>query len=150
MIAVWELHDLRRGTLSLEEFIAKLRILVKEANYPVDHRFLSDILVLGMNSECVRKKCFKEGNTLAFNIARQMAKTEESADKQIQLMNTEVHLINSNKRFLHQRYQPRNNAGTNPSKAQHCKNCGMRSPLSRTVPGKKCNMPLLPKVWAPS
>ena len=31
LIAVWELHNLHQGTLSLEEFIAKLRILVKEA-----------------------------------------------------------------------------------------------------------------------
>ena len=37
LIAVWELHNLRQGTLSLKEFIAKLRILVKKANYPVEH-----------------------------------------------------------------------------------------------------------------
>ena len=55
LIAVWELHDLRQGTLSLEEFIAKLRILVKEANYSVKNndRFVRDFLVLGMNSDCV-------------------------------------------------------------------------------------------------
>ena len=47
----WELHNLRQGTLSLEEFIARLRILLKEANYPVEHneRFLRNFLVLGMN-----------------------------------------------------------------------------------------------------
>ena len=37
LIAVWELHSLRQGALSLKEFMAKLRILVKEANYPVEH-----------------------------------------------------------------------------------------------------------------
>ena len=37
LIAVWEPHNLRQGTLSLKEFIAKLRILVKKANYPVEH-----------------------------------------------------------------------------------------------------------------
>ena len=53
LIAAWELHTLSQGTLSLEEFIAKLRILVKEANYPVEHndRFLRDFLVLVMNSD---------------------------------------------------------------------------------------------------
>ena len=53
LIAAWELHNLRQGTLSLEEFISKLRILVKEASYPVEHndRFLRDFLVLGMNSD---------------------------------------------------------------------------------------------------
>ena len=58
--------------LSLEEFIAKLRILVKEANYPVEHndRVLRDFLVLGMNSDHVRKDSFKVGNALTFNVAR--------------------------------------------------------------------------------
>ena len=55
LIAVWELHNLCQGTLSLEEFIAKLRLLVKEANYSVksNDRFVRDFLVLGMNSDCV-------------------------------------------------------------------------------------------------
>ena len=55
LIAVWELHNLRQGTIFLEEFIAKLRILVKEANYSVksNDRFERDFLVLGMNSDCV-------------------------------------------------------------------------------------------------
>ena len=64
LIAMWELHDLRQGTLSLEESIAKLRILVKEANYPVkrNDRFMRDFLVLGMKSDCVWKDWFKVGN----------------------------------------------------------------------------------------
>ena len=43
LIAAWELHNLPQGTLSLEEFIAKLIILVKEAKYPAEHhdRFLN-------------------------------------------------------------------------------------------------------------
>ena len=55
LMAVWELHDLQQGTLSLEEFIAKLRLLVKEANYSVksNDRFVRDFLVLGMNSDSV-------------------------------------------------------------------------------------------------
>ena len=78
LIAAWELHNLRQGTLSLEEFIAKLRILVKEANYPSEHhdRFLRDFLVLGMNSDHVRKECFKEGNALTFSKAREMAEAD--------------------------------------------------------------------------
>ena len=96
LIAMWELHNLRQGTVSLEKFIAKLRILVKEANYLVEHndRFKRDLLVLGMNSGRVRKDSFKVGNTLTFKKVRDMAKSEESADKQLQLMNTEVHSIN--------------------------------------------------------
>ena len=90
LIAVWALHNLRQGTLCLEKLVAKLRILVKEANYLVEHNdgFMRDFLVLGMNSDRARKDCFKVGNTLTFKKVLDMAKSEESADKQLQLMNT--------------------------------------------------------------
>ena len=116
LIAAWELHNLCQGTLSLEEFIAKLRILVKEANYPAEHhdRFLRDFLVLGMNSDRVRKDCFKKGNILSFSEAREMAKAEESADKQLQLMITavEVHPVTSENKNPNQRDQSDAGGGT--------------------------------------
>ena len=86
LIAVRELHNLRQGNMSLEEFIAKLRILVKEANYLVEHndQILRDFLVLGINSDRVRKDCFKEGNDLTFNKARENVKGK---GKQLQSMN---------------------------------------------------------------
>ena len=88
-------------SLSREEFIAKLRILVKEANHPVEHndRFLRDFLVLDMSSDRVRKDCFMVGNALTFNRAHEMAKSEESAEKQLQLMNTEVHSLDAPKGY---------------------------------------------------
>ena len=60
-----------------------------------------------MNSNCVRKECFKKGNALSFNEAREMAKAEESADKQLQLMNTssEVDPVTSEDRNPYQRDQ---------------------------------------------
>ena len=136
LIAAWELHNLRQGTLSLEEFIAKLRILVKEANYPSEHhdRFLRDFLVLGMNSDHVRKECFKEGNALTFSKAREMAKADESADKQLQLMNpvvSAVHPISSTRRnqFQSDQLNPKasgsrqNPKGNKSGKTQLCRNC---------------------------
>ena len=51
-----------------------------------------------------------------------MAKSEESADKQLQLMNTEVHSINTPKGYQGQRNQrPILNAGS--GKSQACRNC---------------------------
>ena len=89
LIAAWELYNIKQATLSLEEFIAKLRLLMKEANYPIAHheRFLRDFLVFGMNSQRVRKECLKEGNSLTFQKAKDVAKAEESADTQLKLMN---------------------------------------------------------------
>lgn len=56
-MAAWELHHIKQDNLSLEEFIARLRTLVKEANYPLAQhdRFLRDFLVIGMSSDKVRK-----------------------------------------------------------------------------------------------
>ena len=55
-----------------------------------------------MNSD---HDCFKKENTLSFNEAREMEKADESADKQLQLMNTavEVHLVTSENRNPNQR-----------------------------------------------
>ena len=49
--------------------------------------------MLGMNSDRVRKDCFKVGNALTFKEAHEMTKSEESADKQLQLVNTEVAIL---------------------------------------------------------
>lgn len=158
LIAAWELHNLRQGTLSLEEFIAKLRILVKEANYPAEHneRFLRDFLVLGMNSDRVRKECFKKGNALSLNEAREMAKAEESADKQLQLMNTssDVHPVTSEDRNLYQRDQLNAPGGRRkpPSdnnrlgKTQSCRNCGWGPHARDQCPAKNATCHYCQKV----
>ena len=80
LIAVWELQNLRQGSLSLEEFIAKLRILVKKANYPVEHndRFMRDFLVLEMNSDRVGKDCFKVENAVTFKEVRDIWQSQKS------------------------------------------------------------------------
>ena len=48
-----------------------------------------------MNSQRVRKECLKEGNSLTFQKAKDLAKAEESADTQLKLMNktTEVNTV---------------------------------------------------------
>ena len=58
--------------------------------------------MLGMSSDRVRKEFFEKGNALSFSEAREMAKAEESADKQLQLMNTssEVHPVTSEERTM--------------------------------------------------
>ena len=77
-------------TLSLQEFIAKLRIRAKQAYYTIQHNdpFMRDFPVLGMNSDLLRKDCFKVGNAFTFKEVRDMAKSAESADNQLQLINT--------------------------------------------------------------
>ena len=94
LIAACELYKIKQTTLSLEEFIAKLRLLIKEANYPTAHheRFLRDFLVFGMNSQRVREECLKQGISITFQKAKDLAKAEESADTQLKLMNKTTEL----------------------------------------------------------
>ena len=122
-----------------KNFFAKLRILVKEANYSVksNDRFVRDFLVLGMNSDSVWKDWFKVGNVPTFKEVCDMAKSEESADKQLQLMNTEVCSINVPKRYQCQGNQrPTSNTGS--SKLQACRNCGWG-----THPWEQCPVKML-------
>ena len=48
LIAAWQLYNIKQATLTLEEFIAQLRLLIKEANYPAAHhkQFLQDFLFI--------------------------------------------------------------------------------------------------------
>ncbi|XP_022784012.1 techylectin-5B-like [Stylophora pistillata] len=82
-----------------------------------------------MKSDRIRKDCFKVGNALTFNAAREMAKSEESAEKQLQLINTEVHSINAPKGYQGLKNQRRN---TGSGKSQACRNCGW-GPHSRDL-----------------
>ena len=98
-----------------------------------------------MNSDCVRKDCFKKGNTLSFNEAREMAKAEESADKQLQLMNTavEVHPVTSENKNPNQRDQSDAGGGTQRTqngnrwgKTPTCRNCGWGPHAREQCPAK--------------
>ena len=69
LIAAWQLYNIKQATLSLEEFIAQLRLLIKEANYPAAHheQFLQDFLFIW-------NECLKEGNSLTIQKAKDLAK----------------------------------------------------------------------------
>ncbi len=131
LMAAWELHHVKQGNWSLEEFIAKLRTLVNEANYPDEQkdRFLRDFLVFGMNSDRVRKDCLKLGNTLTFDNARDMARAEESAEQQLKIIGThtaEVHAINRSRyKGKGPKHDTKTQHSTNHSqKSQGCGYCG--------------------------
>ena len=81
--------------------------------------------MLSMNSVCVRKDWSKVGNPLTFNAAYEMAK---SAEKQLQLMNTEVHSINAPKG-----YQGLKNQRQNPNKSRWSLIVWVNVVLNRTV-----------------
>ena len=92
-----------------------------------------------MNSD---HDCFKKENTLSFNEAREMEKGEESADKQLQVMNTavEVHLVTSENRNPNQRETIR--WGKTPT----CRNCGWGPHACEHCPAKNATYHYCQKV----
>ena len=142
LMAAWELYNFKQGTLSLEEFIAKLRLLVKEANYPTAHqeRFLRDFLVFGLNSSRVRKECLKEGNNLTLQKAKDLAKAEGSAEKQLKSMNrTEVNTVKkhekSNKRNASKSFEKIYSSSNSHQKT--CLGCGKGPHLHDKCPSTR-------------
>ena len=145
LMAAWELNQTKQDNLSLEEFITKLRTLVKEANYLQEQqdRFLRDYLVIGMNSDKVRKECLKIGNDLTFAKARDMARVEESALRQLQQMSksVEVNTVKGSqagnqhgKQDISQsakgEYHPPTGSGN------MCRNCGLNSHSREQCPAR--------------
>ena len=83
---------------------------------------MRDFLVVGMNSDLSGKDCFKVGNAFTFKEVRDMAKSEESTDKQLQLMNAQIYSINVPNGYQGQGYQ-RPTPYTGWSKLQAYRNC---------------------------
>ena len=79
--------------------------------------------MLRMNSDRFQKDCFQVGNAFTFKDVRDMAKSEESADKQLQLMNTEVYSIKVPKGYQRQGNQ-RPTPFTGSSRPKARKNSG--------------------------
>ena len=147
LMAAWELHHIKQENLSLEGFIAKLRTLVKEANYPEaqQDRFLRDFLVMGMNSDKARKECLKTGNALTFEKARDLARVEESAEKQLQQMSKplDVHSVKkkpsksqgkTKSSHTQSRYDEKSKIPNTNMKT--CRNCGRDSHPKDDCPAK--------------
>lgn len=154
LMSAWELHNFKQGDKSIEEFISKLRVLIKEANHPPDlhERFLRDYFVFGLNSSRVRKECLKEGNKLTFTRAKDLAKAEESAENQLKIMNQgDVHAIHKQRKpgkpevahhyqhktekptqpKLHRQFLDKNTAAQNK-----CMGCGRNSHPRNMCPAK--------------
>lgn len=77
--------------------------MILEVGYPAAHhdRFIRDHLVFEMKSESVRNECLKVGNQLTLRKARELAKADESASKQLQSVSETdgVNILGTRKMF---------------------------------------------------
>ena len=80
-----KLRNLRKGHLSLSEFINTTQLLVQECKYPSDFdRLLQDIITSGVNSITAYKWCIDIGMNLTLEKAIEICTAEDSTRRQIE------------------------------------------------------------------
>ena len=133
-----------------KEQYKRISIHLKEASYSTDlrDRFLRDHFVFGLNSSRVRKKCLKEGSKLTFNRTKKLAKSEESAERQMRIMSQgEVHIVHKHKqqgkpasnKFKAEKFAQqvfRKQSKESDTKQKVCMGCGNDSHLRSKCPAK--------------
>ena len=147
---------------TIEQFITKLRTLVKDCEYTNADEMIRDRIVFGTSSERVREKLINEGDKLTLEKAVQIAQTYEYSQQQLKTMSQqEVHGINkSNFERPGQSYRKQRRTGSENrgddrknqdekrrSKIQRdqsnhdCSRCGRKHSKTDKCPalGKQCN-----------
>ena len=79
LIAVVELKHLFQGSMTLEEFNTRARILMEEAKFPTNamkQRMLRDTVITGTTDDKIWTKITKEGNAITFNQVMEIARLE--------------------------------------------------------------------------
>ena len=120
LVTARKLRDLRQGTQSLQEYIDQLRLIVSQMNYNslradtpdatiknLLNRIQRDAFCNGLKSEETYTKLIKEGNTLTFENAVQIALSDDSSEKQATQSrdSSTVHKLNKKKDNKHQQKQ---------------------------------------------
>lgn len=169
ILARFQLRSLKQGTMTLEEFVNKARLLINDGGYPtsIQDETLRDTLVFGLSSDRVRKQAIEKGNSLTLQQVYELAKMEESTTNQMKIItqaenghkdihavrsknrqhvnNRSSNMIQSNKQ-THQQLRSKKytseNRYTKPlTRHKKCLRCGGEHSKDLTCPAKdaKCN-----------
>lgn len=149
-----------QGTQSIEQYVTKLRLIVKDCNYTNANEMIRDRIVFGTNSVKVREKLIQEGQTLTLEKAISIAQSHEYSREQLKLMSgqpstlsstSDVHSLRtaaaSGHRFQKRRHEGHRgghgkaHGGRHSDSYSQCGNCGNRHNKSDICPakGRKCN-----------
>lgn len=140
-----------QGTQTIEQYVTKLRLLVKDCNYTNADEMIRDRIVFGTNSAKVREKLIQEGQTLTLEKAISIAQSHEYSREQLKSMSasssstSDVHSVkNSTTSGYAQKRRNEVQRGKSTNRSQYggqCGNCGNRHSKSDicSAKGKKCN-----------
>ena len=120
IIARFHLRSLKQRERQLEEFVTEVRTLVNDGGYAnqAKEEAMRDALVFGINSNKARHDAFAVGNDLTYQQIYNFAKTEESADLQMKMLeqqNTQQSTVHAVSREVRQKstYSTENTAPNN-------------------------------------
>lgn len=139
----------------------KLKLLVKDCNYPNGDEMIRDRIVFGTNSPRVREKLLCHGPDLTLEKAIDIARSHELSRQQLKTMgcptaNTasqSVHAVNTRPFNSEQKYHGRKRTGGNDSnskESEECGACGGEHDRTGECPakGRQCNMCKKPNHFA--
>ena len=132
------LRNLKQNGRPLNDFLTEAKLLIQNSGYlsELHDELLRDVLVFGVDSDVVRKKCTTQGNNLTLKKAREIARTDEATRQQLQAMTSEADTthVNSlhrakgnNKSKTKQKGQRDNKAWKQRNDKQLCNRCGNES-----------------------
>ena len=122
--ARFHLRSLKQGEKQLEEFVTEVRTLVNDGGYTnqAKEEAIRDALVFGINSNKARHDAFAVGNNLTFQQVYNFAKTEESADLQMKMLeqqNTQQSTVHAVSRDVRQKSNHNTESSTSYNKPQY-------------------------------
>ena len=79
----YQFNHIVQEQLYIEDYVTKLKIHVKDCNYPNKEEMIRDRLVFGLNSKKIREKLLSEGDKLTLEKSIQIAQSYEYAPKQL-------------------------------------------------------------------
>ena len=158
-IARFKLRDMKQSdTESIDEFVKRIRIMIKDCNYPAGetNEHIIDTVIFGCKSDKIKSQLLQKDDKLTLDGALDIARTEEATRAQLKdLQDSTVHAVrvkSENQKLIKDKV-PR--AGTRqtymkPVQGRHCNNCGNTHSSKRTdcpAYGTKCLKCGKPNHW---
>ena len=153
IFARYKFNNEIQGAATVEQFLTKLRTVVKDCSYTNPEEMIRDRIVFGTSSAKVREKLINEGEKLTLDRAITIAQSYEYSQQQLKTMAQQTQSVNEVKkreiqsRFARKEKQrpqvPAQKSRTNGpcTRGHECSRCGTKHSNSSICPakGKQCS-----------
>ena len=143
-LARYKLRTLKQAAgESVDSFLKKVRILVKECKFTNPDEHIIDVLIFGSNNPRVQSKLLEYDATLTLNKAVSIARTQEATSNQLQdIRGSQITTVDALRQQHGRNTQHMNTPPAQGTQGERCGNCGtFHDPPRRSCPayGTKCD-----------